>query len=76
MAMTNAEKQRRWRERHPEQAAAHLDALKAVKAPPAPCRHDPQRQVQVQMVAYYCADCAGVFYAPADLDDARALARR
>ena len=61
MALSGSERQRRWRERHPEKANAHLQALKAKRAKDkaeqaaaTECHHE-DRGVRVK--ALYCGKC-------------------
>lgn len=63
MALSGSERQRRWRERHPEKANAHLEALtgkraeeKAGKTVAAECDHD-DRGVRVELPLIYCGMC-------------------
>ena len=72
----DAKRQRRWRSQHPEQAAAHLEALTAKKAqekrekkPATACHHE--HRVPVLLV--YCGECRGVrWFLPEDRDKAHA----
>ena len=61
MALSGSERQRRWRERHPEKANAHLEVLKAKKAEDkadeaaaTECDHE-DRGVRVK--GLYCGKC-------------------
>lgn len=61
MALSSRERQKRWREKHPEQAKARLEALKALKAEDkvkesgaTECDHE-DRGVRVS--ALYCGKC-------------------
>ena len=60
MGLSNAERQRRWRKKHPEKAAARLEALKDKKAQDkaektaTECYHE-DRGVRVQ--GLYCGKC-------------------
>ena len=72
MALSGAERQRRWRERHPEQANAHLEALKVKngqdKAVATECDHE-DRGVRVTLI--YCGRCRKLLYVTNhDLEDA------
>ncbi len=63
MALTNAERQRQWRKKHPTEAQARLEAHKARKAKKNPkktavteCDHD-DRGVRVELTLNYCGKC-------------------
>ena len=75
MALTNAERQKRWRERHPEQSKARLEAFQAAKTAEKPCSdgHD-GRGVRVQ--GYYCGKCDTVFIVDGQKASARARWQR
>ena len=66
MALSNAERQRRWRETHPEKAKARLEAFKVQKAQDkttTKCDHDDRG---VRIPAYYCGKCRRGFIAMSD----------
>ena len=74
MAMTNAERQRRWRKKHPHQMKARLDAFKDKKAQEeakksaTECDHE-DRRVRVQ--ALYCGKCRqALIFMPGELERA------
>ena len=72
MALTNAERQRRWREKHPAQANARLRAFKAQKKSKQPgateCAHE-DRKVRVSTL--YCGKCKQAFiFRPNQLEEA------
>ena len=63
MALTNAERQRRWRERHPEKRDERFDAFKAKKAQDkaekaaaTECDHE-DRGVRIKTTLIYCGRC-------------------
>ena len=68
----NRLRQRRWRKRHPEEAAAHLLELKAVEAQEEEgrplCDHD---DLGVRIEAHYCGECGGLLTKRGDLDRAQ-----
>ena len=71
MALTNQERQARWRAKHPEKAAARLAALAESKRSKR-CEHDPQRCREIAGEAirvWICHDCGGLLFSPSDLDD-------
>ena len=78
MALTSRERQARWREAHPEQAAARLLRLRESKQAAREarqCQHDPRRLRQAadgEIPVWVCFDCGGVFYIGRALDDYRA----
>ena len=61
MALTNAERQRRHRERHPEKAEKRFEDFKANKAAPAfECPHGVSGLIEID--AWFCCACQEVFY--------------
>ena len=63
MALSNAERQRRWREKHPEKRDERLAAFKAKKAQDkaekaaaTECDHE-DRGVRIQITLIYCGRC-------------------
>ncbi len=71
MALSSAERQKRWRERHPEAAAARLEALKERKRRAREeCQHDDARLVCSRPIrVMICHDCGSVQYITTDLAD-------
>ena len=71
MAHTNAERQRLWRERHPEKRDERFDAFKVKKAEEAAateCDHE-DRGVRVTLI--YCGRCRRLLFVSDDqLEDA------
>ena len=67
MPLSNAERQRRWRKRHPEKAAERLATFKAKKEATS-CTHS-RRGIAVP--AWYCGDCGHVMYREKDINEAR-----
>ena len=69
MALSNAERQKRWRKRHPEKADVHFDAFKEKKGKKTrgtttECEHD-DRLVRVKLA--YCGHCRKlIFLSPDD----------
>ena len=73
VALTNTERQARWRAKHPEAAAARLAALNAAKRKRR-CGHDPARCREAaagELTIYVCHDCGCVVYDGAELADYR-----
>ena len=65
MALSNAERQRRWRKAHAEEAHARLEAYKvkkargkAEKAAATECDHEDRG---VRVLGLYCGKCRGIF---------------
>ena len=75
MALSNSERQRRWREEHPEKAKARLEAFKekkaqdkAGKAAATECDHE-DRGVRVN--GFYCGKCRQAWiFLPRELERA------
>ncbi len=62
MALSNKERQKAWRKRHPEKAAVHFDGFKVQKAmakvaktAPPKCEHEGRL---VQVTIFYCGTCS------------------
>ena len=68
MALSNAERQKRWRKRHPEKAGVHFDAFKEkkgkkTKGTTTECEHD-DRCVRATLA--YCGHCRSLILLPPD----------
>ncbi|MCY4507191.1 MAG: hypothetical protein OXG35_09560 [Acidobacteria bacterium] len=70
MPLTGAERQKRWRERHPARAAEHLKALQSRKRPREECKHDDVRFIcRSPIHVLVCHDCGFIHCFPRDLAD-------
>ena len=68
MALTNRERQARWRQKHPEKAAARFARFKESKRRKRPgCQHPNQKGIEGEIEVRYCPDCGFVGVVTEDL---------
>ena len=69
MALTNRERQARWRKKHPETASRRLEALKRKKSEERPrCQHPRQQQICDSPIKFLlCRDCGQLLFVVDDM---------